>query len=69
MDQYHPPHGLVMFTNMRFCEDRSKVKMIINHGHVGGGKGVSYCLMLGLLGFNFKKSLYICKVFFVVFGG
>jgi hypothetical protein len=39
MDKYHLLHGLVMFMNMRFCEDKSKVIMVINHGHVGGGKG------------------------------
>lgn len=52
MDQYHPPHGLVMFTNMRFCEDRSKVKMIINHGHVGKGRGLLlFCV--GAVGVHF----------------
>jgi hypothetical protein len=64
MDNSHPPHGLVMFSNARFSRTQSRVKMILNHGHVG--VGVSLLLFgIGAVGgciFN-KALLYICKVF------
>jgi hypothetical protein len=44
---------------------QSRIKIIINHGHVGGGGG----LVLGLLGFRFLKSIGHLKSFCVILGG
>jgi hypothetical protein len=41
---------------MRFCEDKSKVKMIINHGHVGGGRGF-LLFNVGAIGLQFEKVI------------
>jgi hypothetical protein len=47
---------------------QSRIKIIINHGHVGRGGEVGG-LVLGLLGFRFFKSIGHLQSFCVILGG